>query len=316
MKKFSHCAMICLGLAALISSCSKGDATTPPPAESAYPSLARAYDEVAPKSKIVTLNAATGGSFFGNSGTRYVFPANVFQNAAGIVVTGNVTLEVLECLKESDMIFAKMLTVSGGTPLISAGAVSIKATQAGSPVYIRSGMRYDILLPTNTGTATAGMSYFTGQSTVSVPGSNVTWTLSKDTAARVVYNGDTIRMTPDSVGFVNCDKFPASDLITINVKLNGFAGTLKQSDFFSYYLLEGMTSAVPLYSTTKAFTDNMYENVKVLRMNAHYVVCAIIGGDFYGGMLKSISPVEGRTYTISLVKTTPTAFKKEIDALK
>lgn len=310
--------MVTAGAACLFAACKKGDnAVVVPPATKGYASLSKAYEDVAPKSKIVTLNAAAGGSFYGNSGTRYHFPANAFQTASGTLVAGNINIEVLECLTESDMIFSKMLTMSNGKPLISAGEFNVKASQYGVAVYIRPGMSYQVSLPTNKGAATAGMSYFSGTPSTTFTGSIVNWNLSiVDSLRSIVYDGDTIRMTPDSVGFINCDKYPAADFAAVNVRIDGISGSLKQEDFNAYYVLDGLLSAASIYSGTLAFTFNTYTGAKILKMKAHYVVCAVYGGEFYGGILKDITAVDGNTYTITISKTNPAAFKILIDALK
>lgn len=317
MKTSKVLATLALGLSIAILACNKKEdpkVTTPTPGP--YSSLSDAFASVAPKSKTVTLNASTGGSFFGNSGTRYTFSANSFINASGTVVSGNIDLEVLECVSESDMIFSKMLTVSNGTPLISAGEILVKASQAGASLNIRPGYAYSVNMPTNKGTATAGMEYFSGASSSSLPGSIVNWNLGirKDSFASVIYNGDTISMFPDSVGFKNLDKYASSDFATVDIKIDGFNSTLKQDDFTSYIVLDGLLSAAPLYSSN--LSGNTIKNVKVLKLNAHYVFCGVYNGDFYGGILKDIIAVNGNTYTIMVSKMTPPAFKVLVDALK
>ena len=310
MKKILVPASLLFASSLCFIACKKDSATT----KASYTSLNQAFAEAAPQSKIVSLNATIGGSFYGNSGTRYMFYPNSFQDASGHLVTGNVDLEVLECTNEADMIFAKMLTMSNGEPLLSAGEVKVKATQSGAPVYIRPGYNYEVSLPTNTGTATAGMLFFTGIASAAYSGSIVNWLpASKDSLATLVYDGDTIRMTPDSIGFSNCDKFSGVGKATVDVKLDGISASLSSTDMLAYTILEGYTSAVSISST---MMTNTYKGVALLAMKSHIVVCGVYGGDFYGGTLTSITPTDGSTYTVTLSKTTPTAFKALINTLK
>jgi|GEM_PF-923789 len=315
--------VIALNLLLAFSACKKNEdpkatpTPTPAPTPTAgpYASLAKAFEEVAPKSKTVTINAAVGGSFYGLSGTRYNFLPNSFVNSAGAVVTGNIDIEVLECTTEADMIFGKMLTVSNGTPLISAGEVNVKATQSGAALYIRPGYTYSVNMPTNKGLATAGMEYFTGESSTLVNGSIVNWNLGirKDSLAAVVYNGDTISMFPDSVGFKNLDKYASSDFADVDIKIDGFNPSLNQEDFTSYILLDGLLSAAPMIG--KSLSGDSIKTTRILKLKSHLVFCGVYKGDFYGGILRDVTVVAGNTYTITASKMTPPAFKALINAL-
>ncbi|MGC4056987.1 MAG: hypothetical protein QM743_02560 [Chitinophagaceae bacterium] len=64
-----------------------------------YQSFSREFEQLAPRKMTKSIDAAAGASFYGYSGTRYVFPANAFQTASGTVVTGMVDLQVMECVK-------------------------------------------------------------------------------------------------------------------------------------------------------------------------------------------------------------------------
>lgn len=314
---------VALSLLFAMSACNKNEdpkanptpTPTPTPTTGPYASLAKAFEEVAPKSKTVTINAAVGGTFYGNSGTRYNFLPNSFVNSAGTVVSGNIDIEVLECTTDADMIFAKMLTVSNGIPLISAGEINVKATQSGAALQIRPGYTYSVNMPTNNGLATAGMEYFTGTASTAENGTIVNWNLGirKDSLAAVVYNGDTISMFPDSVGFKNLDKYAVSDFVDVDVKIDGFNPTLKQEDFTSYVLLDGLLSAAPMNSLT--LSGNTIKATKILKLKSHLVFCGVYNGDFYGGVLKDVSAVAGNTYTISVSKMTPPAFKTLVNGL-
>lgn len=287
----------------------------PPTPTGTYTSLSKAYEDVAPRWRKVTFNAATGSTFYGNSGTRYIFMPNSFINASGTVVSGNIDVEVLECTNRADMIFGKMLTVSNGALLYSGGEISVKASQGGASLNIRPGYTYTVKMPTNAGVSTAGMDFFRGIATTTVPGSGVDWRIVKDsTTGGIVYDGDTIIMTPDSVGMSNCDKYAAYTKATVDVKLDGTGGTIDSANVYSYFLPEGFLSAVSLYGSS--FASNTMKNCSVPMLKSHIVVCAVVAGDFYGGTLSGITPSSGTTYTVTLSKTTPTAFKTAISSLK
>jgi hypothetical protein len=311
-----------LGVAISFAACKKTDdpkaspSPTPTPTPGPYTSLSKAYEELAPKFKTVTFNAAVGASFYGNSGTRYIFMPNSFVNASGALVTGNVDIEVLECINRADMIFGQMLTVSNGEALISAGEINVKATQAGSKIYIRSGMTYTANMPTNKGMATTGMEFFSGAPATDIKGSIVNWNLVAGDSlnARIVYDGDTVRLMPDSIGMSNADKYGKEGSVIVDVKLDGINTSVKKDDVILYYLFEGLLGAVP--SKGGSFSGGTYSSTSMVKLKSHIVACAVYNGDFYGGISSGVTPTAGSTYTVTVSKTTPTAFKTLINALK
>lgn len=311
-------ATLAMGVVVALASCKKNEdpkvTPTPTPSPGPYSSLAKAFEEVAPKSKTVTINAAVGATFYGNSGTRYIFMPNSFINSSGTVVSGNIDIEVLECTNEADMIFGKMLPMSRGEMLYSGGEIRVRATQAGSALNIRPGYRYTVNMPTNLGAATAGMDVFRGVESTVNRGSAIDWAIIKDSLGAIIYDGDTIVMRPDSVGFTNCDKYAAYSKVTVDVKLDGTGGTIDSNNVYSYFLPEGFLSAVSLYGTS--FVSNTMKSCTIPMLKSHLVACTVVGGDFYGGYVSGVTPSSGSTYTITLSKTTPTAFKTVINTLK
>jgi len=56
-------------------------------------------------------------------------------------------------------------------------------------------------------------------------------------------------------------------------------------------------------------TENHVPNIPV-----HFVVMAVVNGDFYAGIL-SATPATGANYTVAVSKTDPVAFKNTLNAL-
>lgn len=279
-----------------------------------YESFAREYESLAPQVKQVTIDAAAGASIYGNSGTRYVFPANAFQTASGALVTGAVNLELMECVRNTDFIFARMLTVSEGLPLLSAGSVMVKATKDGAAVFIRPGMNFTVKMPTAKGPSADAMSYFRGLETAGIPGSIISWAPQVDSMFSVIYDGDTISMFPDSVGYHNLDKYASGDFVSIDVKIDGLGSTtLSTTDVLGYYLIAGTLSAGPLSGSS--FSSNTFKSVRILKNKTHLAIAVISGGDFYAGILSNVLATSGSTYTVTVSKTTPAVFKAMLAAL-
>ena len=89
------------------------------------------------QTKAATINADSGGVFYGNSGTRYIFKKSSFITAAGVNVSGNIQIVVNEILKKGDMIFSRVLPVSNGEPLFSGGEIYITASQTSQQIFLK-----------------------------------------------------------------------------------------------------------------------------------------------------------------------------------
>ena len=126
------------------AACKKSDSST---SSTSYTSLSAMYQAMAQPSKTTTIDAATGGSFYGPGGSRFIFPANAFQTVAGAAVTGSVQIQVNDYLTKADMIYSTVLPYSGGNGLISGGETYIIATQSGQEVNMKPGVNYQVNMP-------------------------------------------------------------------------------------------------------------------------------------------------------------------------
>jgi hypothetical protein len=113
-----------------------------------------------------TINAADGGTVTGEQGTKITFYSNAFLAQDGTAVTGNVTVELVEIFRKSDMLLARKPT-NGRKPdgtistLISGGEFFVNATQDGKQLKLANG--FLLAAPAdNTGGAEEGMFLFNG----------------------------------------------------------------------------------------------------------------------------------------------------------
>lgn len=96
------------------------------------------FEANAPKYESFTIDASAGGTITTSKGTKINFPAGIFKNGAGQIVTGNVTVEVKDILQASDMLLGNRPTAAGGGILESFGEMTVKASQNGQALQLRN----------------------------------------------------------------------------------------------------------------------------------------------------------------------------------
>jgi len=270
-----------------------------------------AFTEVAPKEMIQNIEAATGGSFRGNSGSRYIIPANAFVNSAGTIITGTVQIHVTEYLRKADMLFSGIIPISNGAPLISGGEVYITANQFGNRLWLAPGKTFQVNMPQG-GTPAAGMFLFTGQKDSAA--NTVNWIPVPDSTLNgrkgIVYNGDTLGIISDSIGYCNADQFMTSpNYQSFTVTATTANGAPINNSICGYALYDNYNGLWQMYASNKVFSENHVPDIPV-----HFVVTCIIDGDLYGGILGA-TPANGATYNVVLSKTTPAQLRTQVDAL-
>jgi len=319
--KYAHLAFIIL-IAAMAGSCSKTDnsnnVNSNPGIYSTYSSLDTIYTMLGVPSRFVTFDASVGSSFYGNSGSRYIIPAGIFQDMNGNVISGIVQMEVKELLNKGDMIFTKALPVCNNTPLISGGEVYTNATQSGQQLYIRPGYTFQVNIPQGK-TPLTGMSYFC--STLQADPQNIVGWNQNDSfgLGSILYNGDTISIIADSLHWINADRFENSitnESFNVNITIAG--GTINSAaSVQTYALFDTCRGVWPLNNhvgsynaSTGVYTENYVPGLSVI-----LVSFALINNKFYGGVTNSLKPVNKGSYTLLLTQVDPAAFKGQLNNL-
>lgn len=82
-------------------------------------------------------------------GTKITIPKNAFVNGSGTIVNGDVTIETLEVLDQSAMIWYGMPTMSNGRTLESGGQLMVKAYANGQELGLANGIELDIEMPSD-----------------------------------------------------------------------------------------------------------------------------------------------------------------------
>jgi hypothetical protein len=304
-----------------------------------YPSIDYVFNMLSVKPKIVAMNAATGGSFYGASGTRYVFKPNSFITASGAAVTGTVQLEVAEYLNKGDMIFSGMLPMSGDEPLLSGGEFSVNATAGGQKVFLKPGSTYEANIPAP-GADTAGMQLFYGDPGANATSDKVNWrpatmasvktytvpagdstpaytytATGTPMAIGVPWTTDTFRLMLDSCREVNCDAFGSWPKCDIKIQVTADSALIVPATrVFTYITFDGRKMMMNCERWGRNF-HNTYSMDRIAAIPAHIISFALIDGVFYGGMAMLV-PSDNVTYSVMLSKADPAALKAQADLLK
>ncbi len=96
-----------------------------------------------------TVNSEVTTQLVGAKGTKITIPENAFVNTSGSAVTGNVTVEILEVLDQSSMIWYGLPTMSNGRLLESGGELMVKAYANGQELGLANGVELDIQMPSD-----------------------------------------------------------------------------------------------------------------------------------------------------------------------
>jgi len=321
MKSPNYLLALCILFSAFLFSCSKSSNPVSTTTTVSYSSMDTIFSMLNVQPKTLMVDAVNGGSFYGNSGTRYVFYPNSFQSPTGANVTGTVQVQVAEYLQRGDMLFSKMLPISNNEPLISGGEINVVATQNGQSVYLRPHSFFTATIP-QTDTASTGMEFFSGRPTLDTTTYKANWVHGATDSSRYNANvfvtsgtGDSINILSDSLKFCNADKYfqnPNYQSFTVAIVLKD-ATLTTSSTVFCYAFYDQYKGVWALGFNGKylngVFTENHVPNIPV-----HFVAMTVVNGKFYGGVLAT-TPATGMNYTITLSQIDPMAFKTSINQL-
>jgi hypothetical protein len=155
-----------------------------------------------------------------------------------------------------------------------------------------------------------GMQLFLGQ-----PGKDqnnkVNWQVA-DTAINsgIVAEVDTVKLFSDSMGMCNADRFlPHPNFQNFSVSIEGV--TLKSTDAMAAYAVYDQFNGMWPMSVIKG---NIITEDHVPDIPLHFVVIAVIDGNFYGGITAAV-PANGQTYKVTLSKTDPAEFRKTLNRM-
>lgn len=292
-----------------------------------YPTLDSVFGLLSVKSQFFNIDAATGGSFYGAKGTRFIISPNSLQDGAGASVTGQVQIEVAEYMKRGDMIFSGVLPYSDGEPLVSGGEIYINATQSGQPVYLKPGFTFRANVPRN-GDTTKGFVFFAGRQGPNAVENKVNWGLpNTDTVSgRVAYIApivnpltrleDSLGIVSDSFQYCNPDFYyrTPTDLVTYEMTISTSGKYLtSQRNMRAFMLDDKVNTIITTKNATTSDANVTFSCTSPLNYKINHVAFALIDNHFYGGIL-TFTPIAGAKYSLTLTEVDPVAFKGQINA--
>ncbi|MFB0923775.1 MAG: hypothetical protein QMB65_00600 [Vicingaceae bacterium] len=258
-----------------------------------------------------TVDASTWSSFTGSKGTYAYIPANSFKDNSGNIVSGNISIELIEIQTKADMIWMNKTTTSNGQLLVSGGELSIKAFQNGEQLTLSQNGYVSIQMPTNNPT---NMSLFSG--TEDAIG-NVNWdstgtTVPVDTSGGFNFTIQSGTFSNDSLGWINCDYFyNQSNLTTLSV----IPPTNHDGTNTSIYLFfNNIYSVAP--AAWNSNSSNFQSYLNSLPIGEQITIVAV--SDINGQMYSSFTPITltaNHSETITLSSTTALAFQADLDNL-
>jgi hypothetical protein len=301
---------------ALLSSCAKTYDLGPAETED------KVFEDLKLQPKTFTFDATVGGTFIGNSGTKYVFSPNSFTNAAGTLATGTIEMKATEYVQKGDMLFSKALPVSNNEPLISGGEIELSGTQGGQPIFLKSGATLAATIPQAKKT-TDQMNLFMARPAADPAQNRVNWVV-HDSVARpgqvnpgVTTNatGDSMTIISDSITMCNADRFLSNpNFQNFNVKIAVTGATLPSTTkVYAYAMFDNYKGEWPL-GLIGSYNNGIFNEQHTPNIPVHFVAFAIIGGKFYGG-IKAATPITNNTYTVTLTQVDKNTFKTQVNAL-
>ena len=288
-------------------------ASSPAPTPSvSNPLLALFQSHVTDATQSFTVQASSGAFIQGTKGTQVIIAPNAFMDQNGQMVTGQVTVELVEALDVSDMLWLNKQTVGMDNgvpkPLVSGGQFYLNATQAGQQLALVPGMTNVSIPSANPDPA---MELFSG--TVDADGV-ILWDpfglngpgLNTDSLAYSFPN--------DSLGWINCDYFANWGVpltrITVDVPAeNDGANTLVWVVFPSINSLTGLgfASFEGVFQTSSGYAAPTGMDVVI-------VAFALIDNVYYSSFTNA-TLVPDHMESITFQPTTEAQFMLDVQGL-
>lgn len=296
----------------VVQGCKKEEIINEPNPATGSSSIGAFFTQNGVPSQTLNVDAATGGFYTGNQGTRlYIYP-NSFVTLTNQPVSGTVQLELKEILNRTDMILSDAHTLSNNNLLESGGELYLNATQGGQKLKLAAGKSIYVVMPTTT---TQDMNLFYGTRT----SQGVNWNLAASTPT-ITANPDSSQTSGwaypfsiDSLNWINMDVFYSDPNPKTKVKVNVSAGyDSSNTAVFVVFNSKKMISRVYSY-TPGEFNTNYY--TLPTGMNVNIVAISKQNGQYYSAFSGTTTITNNHAVALTFYPTTESAFKSALQGL-
>ncbi|MES2064360.1 MAG: hypothetical protein V4456_20755 [Bacteroidota bacterium] len=284
----------------------------------------------APKTQTMQIDASNlPQSVTLKGGTKITFPAGSLT-IGGVAVTGTVTVEAVEVLKRSDVLFYGSNTNhSSGAPLASDGFIYVNVKANGTSVDNMMPVSMQISIPAKRSGVTQlweGVDQG-GNPLVAGAAAQMAWAAPRKGAngqgggKEVASENSTFTFNFGTTGWINTDVFYSysNPKTTVNVDLAGNPGTLSSFHSYSgetyvYFCAKGSNVAAQLYTTTGPNSVKSYDDVMPIGVEGKFLTFSIKDGKYYYGELES-TITANQHVTLTLTETSEAAVQAAISSL-
>ena len=269
------------------------------------------------------INANVENNFTLKGGTKITIPAGALR-IGGSAVSGEVTIEAMEMLKRSQVLFSGTNTNHiSGAPLASDGFIYLNATVNGVKVDKSLAALIRISIPT---TRTGVTQIWEGVEKVGAD-NQMAWQ-----APAALANGVDIKRDAQAIadaftfdlgnlGWINCDVFYSytNPKTTTRVTLVNNPGSLASfrgfsGETFVFFCAKGSNVAAQLYTQDGANKVKSYDDVMPIGVQGKYLSFSIKDGKYYYAELET-TITAGQQITLTLAETTEAQVQTAINNL-
>ncbi|KQC02372.1 hypothetical protein [Pedobacter sp. Hv1] len=275
-----------------------------------------------PQKQTFTINATTANTLTLKGGTVITIPANAFK-IAGAPVTGQVTIEAMEMLKRSDVLFSGTNTNHiSGAPLASDGFIFINAKVGNSDVDKTLASPLAIKIPA---TRTGFTQIWEGVENAGAAANQMAWQAPKINANGAPFEANPINgfynFNFGTLGWINCDVFYSytNPKTTVRVEVLNNPGNMATfmaytGETFVFFCAKGSNVAAQLYTPDGPNKVKSYDNLMPIGVQGKFLSFCIKDGKYYYAELET-TVVASQNISLSLIETTEAQVQAAITSL-
>lgn len=260
-------------------------------------------------------------------GSKITFPAGSLK-IGGVAVTGNVTVEALEVLKRSDVLFSGTNTNHiSGAPLVSDGFIFVDVKANGVSVDRNLTVPIQVAIPAKRSGVTQLWEGVNPQGAALNEANNNQMAWAAPRAANGVGGKEVLpeagfySFSFGTTGWINCDVFYSytNPKTTLTVSLVNNPGTLASfrafnGETFVFFCAKGSNVAAQIYTPNGTNSVKSYDNMMPIGVEGKMLSFSIKDGKYYYAE-SEITITANMNVTLTLAETTEAQVQTAITAL-